>query len=824
MIRNRDKPETRALKRARTTIHELRHRLSNAEEAVRAHGDVEAESPVIFSPNGDETDLLRGTDRHYRALVQEMYEGALTLNDEGVLLYCNRRLAEMLKMPLDAVLGLPFAQLVAAPGRDAIESILRTGREHPIRQELTLIAADGRRPVVQLSLRAMWIEGVRCLSGVVMDVTAQKQVEEQVRRHAEEMERRVAERTAELERINQQLKTEILEHARAEEALRESESRFRRLAENAQDLIFRIAYLPSRRFEYVSPAATVITGHSPDEFYADPDLMLRATHPDDRALIQALNGGSVSPAAPLALRWIHQDGRVVWTEQRIVPLYDELGNLIAMEGIARDVTERREAEEALRASEERFRLALADSHITVFNQDRDLRYTWVYNPVLGLSPEEMLGKTDAELWPPAQAALLDEIKRPALEMGQSRRGEVAIRNGAETRVFDLTAEPRYDLAGDITGIICVSVDVTDRKQSEQALEHANASLLKWAGELEQRNREMRQLNEMGDLLQSCLTFEEAYGVIAQAARNLFPGDSGALYVFNVSQSILEAAAVWGEAEPDALERAFAPADCWALRRGRLHAVSDLEHELVCAHVHRGDRVQGYLCVPMVAQGETLGIFHLRCVPETVESAGTRMPAIESKQWLAVSIAEHVALALSGLRLRETLRLQAIRDPLTGLFNRRYMEESLERELRRAMRKSTSVGIVMLDLDNFKYYNDTFGHEAGDVILHAFGDFLIKHIRGGDVACRYGGEEFTLILPETTLSETVERAEQVRRELKALQVNHEGKTYTGLSVSLGIAVFPHQADTADGILRAADLALYRAKADGRDRVAVAEAAT
>ena len=181
------------------------------------------------------------------------------------------------------------------------------------------------------------------------------------------------------------------------------------------------------------------------------------------------------------------------------------------------------------------------------------------------------------------------------------------------------------------------------------------------------------------------------------------------------------------------------------------------------------------------------------------------------------------MALSSLHLRETLQRQAIRDSLTGLFNRRYMEESLERELRRATRKQSTVGIIMLDLDYFKHFNDAFGHQVGDTILRDFGDFLKGHVRGSDVACRYGGEEFTLILPETSLDEACERAEQIRQELKFREVQHNGQVYSNLSVSLGVAAYPQHAETADAILQAADAALYRAKAEGRDRVLVAEIA-
>ncbi len=184
-------------------------------------------------------------------------------------------------------------------------------------------------------------------------------------------------------------------------------------------------------------------------------------------------------------------------------------------------------------------------------------------------------------------------------------------------------------------------------------------------------------------------------------------------------------------------------------------------------------------------------------------------------------AGQIALSLAKLRLRETLRLQSIRDPLTGLFNRRYMEESLARELRRAARNQRSLGAIMLDLDHFKRFNDTFDHEAGDALLRELGDFLRTRTRCEDIACRYGGEEFALILPEASVEVTRQRAERLRTEFKHLNVEHRGQSLGTVTLPLGIAVFPEHGTSVEDILWAADRALYRAKEEGRDRVVIGE---
>ena len=173
-----------------------------------------------------------------------------------------------------------------------------------------------------------------------------------------------------------------------------------------------------------------------------------------------------------------------------------------------------------------------------------------------------------------------------------------------------------------------------------------------------------------------------------------------------------------------------------------------------------------------------------------------------------------------LKSQALLREQSVRDHLTGLFNRRYMEETLERELLRAARKQLSLGMIMLDVDNLKRFNDTWGHAAGDEILRALGSLLFKQVRGEDIACRYGGDEFILILPDASRGVTCERAELICEYAKQFNLQFEGQSLAAVTLSLGVAVFPEHGATSTAILRAVDAALYRAKYEGRGRVVVA----
>jgi diguanylate cyclase (GGDEF)-like protein len=213
------------------------------------------------------------------------------------------------------------------------------------------------------------------------------------------------------------------------------------------------------------------------------------------------------------------------------------------------------------------------------------------------------------------------------------------------------------------------------------------------------------------------------------------------------------------------------------------------------------------------QGEIQGILHVRSQhKENLESA---------KFQLAYTVVEQTGMALSNLNLRAALREQSIRDAVTGLYNRRYMEEALKQHLSRVTRHLHPLGIIMIDIDHFKNFNDVHGHAAGDQILRELGKFLQSHIRGEDTACRYGGEEFILILPDVFLEAARNRAEQLRQAVRELRVEDSGQVYAGITLSMGVALYPLHGRTIENVVRAADAALYRAKQEGRDRVVIAE---
>jgi diguanylate cyclase (GGDEF)-like protein len=350
------------------------------------------------------------------------------------------------------------------------------------------------------------------------------------------------------------------------------------------------------------------------------------------------------------------------------------------------------------------------------------------------------------------------------------------------------------------------------------MREANVILRASVNELERQSREIALLNQMSHLLQTCQSADEAYAVLKQFTQELFPADSGAVFMVNTASDFVETASLWG-ANPPA-EQVFSPRDCWALRRGQMHAIKEDNSTLVCQHLSREQLPANTLCVPMMSQGGALGVLHLRGGPKKSFHPGEEAERlIVAREQLAVNFTELTALALANLRLRETLRAQSILDPLTGLHNRRLLKETLEREVRRAARSQRRLAVMMLDVDKFKEFNDTFGHDAADCLLRELGAFLQKRTRGEDFACRFGGDEFMLMLAETSIENAEKRAQQLLDGIKRLTIPHGERYLAPPTVSLGVALYPEHGATGEALLRAADEALYMAKNKGRNRLVV-----
>jgi diguanylate cyclase (GGDEF)-like protein/PAS domain S-box-containing protein len=471
----------------------------------------------------------------------------------------------------------------------------------------------------------------------------------------------------------------------------------------------------------------------------------------------------------------------------------------------------------LEESEARYRRLFETAKDGILILDGDTGRITDANPylqdMLGYSKAELVGKALWEIGPVKNITASQEAMRQLQYKEYIRFEDLPLETrGGEHKQVEFISNV-YQVNG-WRVIQCNIRDITARKHAEAQVQTANNELLALVDELRLHDREMQLHNRMNDLLQSCTTESEAYQVISLTAADVFPSHSGSLAILPAADQPLEVVASWG---PDVMmEFTFPLEDCWALRRGQLHEVLDPQTGLLCRHFTRVPQA-GYLCLPLTVQGETLGVLNL------TEHAGRKSRHQLGSQQLAVTVSETIKLSLSNLRLRDELRQQAIRDPLTDLFNRRYLEEALPRELYQSQRREMPLSIVMLDLDGFKQFNDSFGHGPGDALLREFGRALHKHLRKSDISCRYGGDEFLLVMPDSSIADTQERLEQLRISLKSLQIHYGEQVMVMITFSAGIAQTPEHGTTTAELLRAADEALYAAKQTGGERTVVYQSA-
>jgi diguanylate cyclase (GGDEF)-like protein len=345
--------------------------------------------------------------------------------------------------------------------------------------------------------------------------------------------------------------------------------------------------------------------------------------------------------------------------------------------------------------------------------------------------------------------------------------------------------------------------------------------------LRRRNEERKQVADLSAALQLSDSRREAYDVIGAYARRIMPEVSGAFYVYTASRDQLTLVAQWSAPERKEQDAwgfidHLHPADCWGLRQGSEHigcadqAGSNHPESapLNCKHIETG--IGPYACIPIVGRGQILGMLHLR--GEAFRDA----KATQQLKQTIERLVDQLSLSLTNIELRERLENMALRDGLTGVYHRRVLDEMLEHVLAMLRRNGRPAGLMLVDVDHFKRFNDTYGHQAGDEALRKVGAALLSAVRASDVVCRYGGEEFLVFLPECDAPEAMAKAEALRAAVAAITLRVGGEQIPPISASFGVAMFPDVGENRAELVQLADRALYRAKDAGRNRVMLAEA--
>jgi len=580
------------------------------------------------------------------------------------------------------------------------------------------------------------------------------------------------------------------------------------MLENLQSVIYLCNYDALFTPLRLAGQIEAMSGYRIDDFLSGKIKIPDLYHPDDQQMIftEVRKAAKENRAYHLVHRMRHRDGSWLWVESVGKCLVDENNpdkNYIT--GFMLDISKRKRMQDELRKLSE----IVLHSPASVVVTDKAGTIQYVnpkFEEITGYSVAEAVGQNPRVLKSGHQTLEYYQELWTTILSGKEWRGEFSNKKKNGELYWELASiSPIMNDAGEVESFVAVKEDITERKNAEQALEEAKCALEKQVLALEQRNREIALFSEMQAALLDCETEEETYQVLAEYAEQLFPDVSGSLFEVSSDEETTRLVA-WGgicSATPDF---PFLDQFAEASRGGETITKPFLSD----CYIGESDSVttRQSLCIPLFTHGTLWGVFQLVLQP------GHK---VKQTQQLAVSVAQQYLLSVENLRLREELRGQAVRDPLTGLYNRRYLEAALEREISRAKRKELTVSVIMLDIDHFKQFNDQYGHDVGDIVLRQIGLFLHDSVRGGDVACRYGGEEFLVILPEICLEDAVERAESLRIGVEKMN-EKEYRTYPGkLSISLGVALYPQHGDSVHTIMQAADQAMYQAKRAGRNRV-------
>jgi diguanylate cyclase (GGDEF)-like protein/PAS domain S-box-containing protein len=461
---------------------------------------------------------------------------------------------------------------------------------------------------------------------------------------------------------------------------------------------------------------------------------------------------------------------------------------------ARDITEAKEAQGLFQVVVEAAPAGLMIANryglITLVNQQIEKQFGYRREELLDMPVERLI----PDRYRSAHGGFFNHfIEAPASRAMGAGRDLFALRKDGTEFPVEVALNPFH--SGGNQFVLCTVVDITGRRKHQSELKTRVEEL--------QRNRvEMDTLSRMSSLLQHAVLPEEVYQIATAFSSRLFENAQVGVFSLLSGGNYLHLTTSWGGYQgPESIR----PDDCWALRRSRTHHSSAITVP-TCPHASSSE-ARYRICIPMSAHGQLIGLLTIgAALPDGDEAIGPL-------DRLGRSVADHMALALTNLGLRRQLEDLSMRDALTDLFNRRYLEETIAREMERADRKEGHLGILMIDADHFKKFNDTHGHLAGDEALRLIARTFQAHTRPSDVACRYGGEEFIILLPDCGRVEGAARAECMRA---AVCEQSNGR----VSISVGVAEYPAHGKDWPALVLAADEALYNAKSRGRNCVMIA----
>ena len=612
--------------------------------------------------------------------------------------------------------------------------------------------------------------------------------------------------------------------------IRQSENRYSAIVNNSMDAIL---VLSEGKVRFANSYALRYIGLGEKDFLEQP--FAKFVLPDEQQLLlervtDRLEGKALSDIIEFHI--LRADGEIRNVDCTGVKI-DYMGvpaDLIQM----RDITERKKAELELREARrslEDIIDSLPDPTFVVDKERKVIAWNKAIEKMTGISKSQIIGKGDYEYSLPfygdRRPIAIDMVfdsrqdYPPDLSKVYREHDTIFVENYApyiysgKGAYLWGTASILYDSSGQVKGAIETIRDITERKQLEEEINASNEKLQEWLDESETTKHEMMLTSEMIRKIDSCVSLDEAGKNACSYIERLFHGDKGFIAIISEESGLFEIIQSFNYPQGTS---EFRLSECWATKLNRQYVYCRSEGGQLCAHM-KDSPAPAYVEVPLVAQNKLLGLLCIQC---TLDGGDNQRISwwLEHRKELINRIAAQLSLAIANTQLRVMLRRQAIIDPLTGLYNRRYMHEVLENEMHRSSRTGQGIGFIMGDIDNFKKFNDSYGHDIGDQLLKSVANTMKSVIRTEDIVCRYGGEEFLVILPSANLQDTYQRALQINDMVKNIVLNNGSKKIGDVTISLGVSAYPEQGKTGDELITAADTAMYRAKREGRNRVCLA----
>jgi diguanylate cyclase (GGDEF)-like protein/PAS domain S-box-containing protein len=716
----------------------------------------------------------------WQTFIDSLINPILIIDNKGIILKLNKNAVDFFTESPEAVIGTKFCKFFFGtdipPSYCPVAKSIKTGEQASLEYQLERLGKWLRINSYPVPTADNKIHRILC---IFEDLTELKKIEEE--------------------------KTLI-------------EDKYKMLFESIYDVVFIID--PNGIIKEVSPSFMQMTGYKPEQIIGKSlnDFDFLTPESRGKAMSELKNIIDGKPLKQEEYQVFSRHGGTGTGEVSGFPIIRD-NKITSIILLIHDITKRKETEEALRESEEKYR-ALADNPLVGFLIIQDGKYVFANDRVL-----KMHGYTADEIINAAHLSMLhpdyrDESVKTAVQVGKGEKPAGIIeqkrvkKNGeffwASTVITPIEYLGKSAVAETI-------IDITEEKNAQEAVKQARDNLEEALNQLERRNQQNRIIIEMRDMIEVTETMKELPPVIISNMKRLFPGSAGALFYRDPEKQDMEKIATWNEFPDDVDKSKIACQECPAYREGHPYIVDDTATADICPSM-KNTTARLYTCIPIMERGDVIGLLHIRD-GESMSAEARKRLLIELKETSAPIFA-YLSLSISNLRLTESLKNQAIKDPLTGLFNRRFLMETFTKEITRASRKKTNISIVMIDIDHFKKFNDEWGHAAGDELLTRLGKFFMENIRGSDIACRYGGEEFVILMPEMNSSAAFNRIDSMRQEVKKLQVYYDDQLLPHIALSMGISEYPTNGDDVDELLRLADEALYKAKQGGRDRVIIA----